>query len=394
MIIAHVNPKMLIWARKRAGLEISHIAKGTLKVERIEAWERGDEYPSQPQAIALAEKFGISYAMLFVPAELAPDELQIPDLRTLSGDAVRNPSLDFREVLRHTQMRQEWIKAERIDQDINRLTFGGKFDINSDPRIVSADMRRVFSITPAARAKCPNYEAFTSYLVEKAESAGVIVMRSAIVRHSTRRTLKVNEFRGFVLNDPYAPVIFVNDSDADAAQIFTIAHELAHIWIGADGISDRKPDGKNESKNRIEIFCDRVAAEFLVPEGEFAQAWRSGPTMENARKVATHFRVSTLVALRRAKDLGRITADDFFLNVNAEYERFKEIEKKNKENQKKAKKKGGNFWASFELRNSKVFNATVVGSLRSRRLSYTDASKLFGISLASTVRYLRRVGAD
>jgi Zn-dependent peptidase ImmA (M78 family) len=394
MIVAHINPEMLAWARKRAGFDIARLAKGTVTIEKLTAWEEGHGSPSQAQAMLLAEKLGISYAMLFMPTVPPPDTPTIPDLRTISGEPFENPSLDFRQVLNDATVRQEWIRGERIDEDRSALPFVGRFDITVDPKIVAADMRRVLQLTNEDRNRCNDYEAFLKHLVARAEAVGALVMRSAVVRHATNRPLLVKEFRGFALNDPFAPVVFVNDADAKAAQIFTLVHELAHIWIGADGVSDRRPNQKNESRNAIELFCDKVAAELLAPEAEVRSQWRGGQSLENSRRVAAHFRVSTLVVLRRAKDLGLISFDTFMTQVESEYERFKEIDRKKRAAQKKNEKTGGNFWASFELRNGKTFNATVAACLTSRRVTFTEAAALLGINVASTVRYLRRIGAS
>ena len=394
MIVAHINGKMLTWARTRAGLEIGRLAKDKTTVEKLRAWESGEEFPSQSQAIALAEKLGISYAMLFMPTVPPPDIPEIPDLRTLDGQRLKNPSLDFREVLNDTIFRQEWLRDERTDEGLDPLPFVGSFSVKDDPKVIAADMRDVLQVTPESRSRCHDYEAFIKHIVANAEDAGVLMMRSAIVRHATNRPLSVAEFRGFALIDVIAPLVFVNDSDAKAAQIFTIAHELAHIWIGADGVSDRKPNQENESKNAIELFCDKVAAELLAPEEEIRTQWRGSPTIETTRRVAAHFRVSTLVALRRAKDLGLIPFNTFVAQVESEYARFKESDQKKRDKQKKAEKHGGNFWASFELRNGKSFNATVAASLRNRRVTFTEAAALMGINVASTVRYLSRVEAS
>src|SRR5580692_12563969 len=109
MVIAHINGKMLTWARKRASLEIDRLAKGTVTVQKIKAWEAGDEYPTQAQATALAQKLGVSYAMLFMPLVPPPDNPPIPDLRTINGQQLKNPSLDFRDVLNSTIIRQDWV---------------------------------------------------------------------------------------------------------------------------------------------------------------------------------------------------------------------------------------------------------------------------------------------
>jgi Zn-dependent peptidase ImmA (M78 family) len=396
MIVAHINGQMLAWARRRAGIDLNHLArlaKGKITAEKLSAWENGDEFPSQAQAIILAEKLGISYAMLFMPTVPPPDNPTIPDLRTLSGTPLTDPSLDFRQVLNDATVRQEWIRDERIDENWEPLTFVGKFNTGDDPKLVVADMRRVLQLTNAERSRCNDYDEFLKHLVARAEDIGVLVMRSAVVRHATNRPLLVKEFRGFALNDIFAPVVFINDADAKAAQIFTIVHELAHVWIGADGVSDRRPNQKDESKNSIELFCDRVAAELLAPEAEVMAMWGGGVSLENSKRLATHFRVSTLVILRRAKDLGLLPFDTFMRQVESEYERFREIDRRKREQQKKKKDKGGNFWATFELRNGKTFNATVAACLQNRRVSFTEGATLLGITIASTVRYLRRIGA-
>ena len=332
--------------------------------------------------------------MLFMPTVPPPDIPVIPDLRTVSGERLTHPSLDFREVLNDTTARQEWVRDERIDDGQTPLPFVGSYAIKDDPKKVAANMRRVLGLTKEDRSQCNDYEAFVKHLVASAEAIGVLVMRSAVVRHATNRVLLVKEFRGFALGDAFAPVIFVNDSDAKAAQIFTIAHELAHIWIGADGVSDRKPNQKDDSKNAVELFCDKVAAELLAPESEVRTQWRGGTSLENSKRLAAYFRVSTLVALRRAKDLGLIPFDTFLAQVDSEYDRYKEIDRKKRERQKKEEKKGGNFWASFELRNGRTFNATVAESLKNRRVSFTEAATLMGVTVAATVRYLRRIGAN
>jgi Zn-dependent peptidase ImmA (M78 family) len=393
MVPAHINGKMLAWARTRAGFELERLAKGSITVKKLKAWEDGDECPSQNQAMKLAQRLGISYAMLFMPNVPAPSDAPIPDLRTVSGQRIKNPSLAFRDVLNATLIRQDWIRDERIEQGEGRLNFVGRFTLASDPKKVAADMQRALVLSPSDRADCPDFEAFIKYLAARAEDLGILVMRSAIVGNDTHRKLDVGEFRGFALSDKMAPVIFINDADAKAAQVFTLAHELTHIWIGEDGVSDRKPNQDKESTNKIEAFCDQVAAELLVPETEFAKVWKDGPVMNAARATAKHFRVSTLVALRRAKDLNRLSFDDFTDAVNEEYARFRALDVKKREKQKEQDKQGGNFWASFDIRNGKALNTAVVTALSNSRATFTEASTILGLSIGSTLRYMKRAGA-
>jgi Zn-dependent peptidase ImmA (M78 family) len=394
MVTAHINGKMLAWARERAGMEPEILAKGSVTAKKIKAWELGEEFPTQNQAMAIAQKLGVSYAMLFMPVVPPPDNPPIPDLRTICGQQLTNPSLAFRDVLNTTMIRQDWVKDERLEQGAKALRYVGRFEIKTDPKTVAADMRNVLALSPSDRADCLDFEAFIKHLVARAEDVGVLVMRSAIVGHDTHRKLDVNEFRGFAMSDSIAPVVFINDADAKAAQVFTVAHELAHIWIGANGVSDRRPNQQDDSTNAIEVFCDKVAAEVLVPEAEFARVWRNGETLASARATAQHFRVSTLVALRRAKDLDRITFNSFMDAVNAEYARFRELDRRKREKQKEKEKSGGNFWASFEIRNGKALNTAVVNALASSRTTFTEAATLLGVNIGSTLRYMRRAGVQ
>jgi Zn-dependent peptidase ImmA (M78 family) len=390
MITAYINGKMLAWARERAGFERDRLAKGSVSTKKIKSWEDGEEHPTQNQAMALAEKLGISYAMLFMPTVPAPDDPPIPDLRTVSGHRIKNPSLAFRDVLNTTLVRQDWVRDERKDHGGKPLKFVGRFTVNSDPKKVAADMRDALELSSTDRAECADYEAFIKHLVSRAEGLGILVMRSALVGHDTHRKLDVKEFRGFALSDPLAPVVFINDADAKAAQVFTIAHEMVHIWIGEDGVSDRTPNQKKESTNKIELFCDKVAAELLVPEAEFNKVWKGGPVKTAAQSTARHFRVSTLVALRRAKDLNRINFDSFMDAVNEEYDRYRALDEKKRDKQKEKDTQGGNFWASFDIRNGKALNVSVANAVATNRASFTEASALLGVSIASTIRYMRR----
>ena len=148
-------------------------------------------------------------------------------------------------------------------------------------------------------------------------------MRSGIVGNNTHRQLSVDEFRGFALSDPYAPLVFINSRDSKGAQMFTLAHELVHIWLGVSGVSNL--EATYAPNHRIERFCNRVAAEVLVPAIELRTEWPTARTQSRPlASLAQRFKVSSLVLLRRLRDLRFISEAQFERQYADEEKRFQE----------------------------------------------------------------------
>ena len=119
------------------------------------------------------------------------------------------------------------------------------------------------------------------------------------------------EIHGFLLVDEYVPFMLINNADAKAAQLFTIVHELSHVWLGKSAGFDFRQ--LMPSDNPTEQLCDQVAAEFLVPEALLRAHWTG---IADIRKLATKFKVSKIVIARRALDLGLISRAAFFQVYN------------------------------------------------------------------------------
>lgn len=391
MAVAQINGKIIPWALRRTGASLESLATTKVSLDRLKKWVSGDEYPSEGQAEDLADRLGIAYPMLYM-ATVPPDEpVKTPDLRTLDGRAVRKPSLGLLTMLDSTRARQNWYREELIELDKEPLPFVAKFSLHDPAHTIAADMRAEFK---SDSSSVRGYEELLKRLVVRAEELGILVMRSSIVGFATTRKLSVSEFRGFVLLDAFVPIIFVNDNDAKAAQVFTLAHELAHIWIGASGISDRDPEDRNSSKNPIEAKCDAIAAEFLVPETGLLSHWNTALSLDsNVVNASRGFNVSSLVILRRAKDLNLITNSVFFTKVHEQYEGYKRHEKEVRERDARKKKKGGNFYNSFEIRNGRRFNTAVANAVKAQRTTYAEAGTLFGIAPGAASRYIEKMGA-
>jgi Zn-dependent peptidase ImmA (M78 family) len=198
-------------------------------------------------------------------------------------------------------------------------------------------------------------------------------MRSGIVGSNTKRPLSVSEFRGFAIADPMAPLVFINSRDAKAAQIFTLAHEIAHLCIGATGISNVEVARHQEAE--IERFCNAVAAEVLVPARSLIARWNSSaPIEQNMTALARVYRVSSLVVLRRAADLLDLDLTKIAELFKLEYSRFGSRESSGDEG-------GGDFYKTLRVRNGSLLTQAIVNSAIEGRMLYRDAARLLGVKV-------------
>jgi Zn-dependent peptidase ImmA (M78 family) len=382
--VAYISPATVEWARKRAGLspeELSVRLRSGISPSHITAWETGHSLPTFSQAEKLANKLHLPFAILFmsVPPKIG---VAIPDLRTVHDVEQYQLSLASVEMVNDALLRQEWYKEYLEAQESRPVPFVGKFNVHSDILAVAEDMRQELNLDDKLRHECATWQQFLTAFVQRAESAGVLVMRSGVVRHDTSRKLDTKEFRGFAITDDLAPVVFINTTDAKAAQIFTLAHELAHIWIGVSGISNPHiKEARTPPRNVVERFCNRVAAELLVPHAGFQRLWTPALSpFDNAKAIAKYYRVSTMVVLIRAYERHKISYDRFAELMNAEYARFAQREEE--------AVSGGNFWASFSARSSPKLTQAITGSVQQGQLPYRDAARLLGVKVSTLNRYI------
>lgn len=369
---------MLRWARARAGSSVDATARSTaIKPQQLQAWETGEERPTFRQAQTLAQVLHIPFGYLFLQ-EPPQDQLPLPDLRTVRGAPLEQPSVNLLDTVRLAMQRQAWYLEHLAEQGREPLPFVGKFNLRTSAQKIASDIRAVLE-SGIDRQRLQPDEYFAE-LIKSAERAGVLVMRSGIVGNNTRRTLDVSEFRGFAISDPMAPVVFINIADAPAARLFTLIHELAHIWLGSSGVSSVGVDNHTGA----ERLCNAVAGEFLAPATEFLALWERGAADLGQRvaDLARHFRVSPLVSMRRALDLGlldRGTYSDFY---RAELEKFRAREGG-----------GGSFYRSASAKNSKRFAQAVVTEALSGRLLLRDAGLLLGVQPSKIRTFAEQLSA-
>jgi len=368
---------MVAWARKRVQLTHEVLAqKMYVSIDKIKAWEDDSkrEYPSFNQAINLSNKLHIPLGYLYL-AEPPVENVPLPDLRTVANRSLENPSADFIDVLYDAYRKQDWFRNYLVGEHVSELEFAGKYTINDDLKSIASDIQETLKINDDLRQLSPTWEQFFTALVRRAEDSRILVLRNSIVFNNVYRKLDVNEFRGFAIFDKIAPIIFVNTRDYQTAQIFTLIHEISHIWIGESGISNLDFKLRDEQQRvKVDSLCDSIASEVLVPEEQFFSRWNNGRSVDdNISRLALNFKVSSFVILRRAYNLGKISNEAFEDNY---YDLLSKI-------RPKPKKPGGDFYTMFKARNSYTLTSIVMAGLSDGTVTANEASRLLNIRSAS-----------
>lgn len=351
----NINSDILIWAIDRAGSNIDEIAE---KFPSFIKWLSGEKKPTFNQLKDFAQKLHLPFGYLFL--KQPPEEkLPIPFFRTISSDQ-NKVSLNVYDAILILQQRQKWLTDYLEDNDYESLEFVGKYKNENNIQQIVESIRKILNLPENWASALPNWEKAKELLTQKIEEAGIIVTFSSIVGNNTHRSIKVEECRGFVLVDEYAPFMFINSADSKAAQIFTLAHELAHIWIGQSAGFDFRQ--LQPADNQIEKLCDKIAAEFLVPENLLANALEDEQDIEN---IARKFKVSQIVIARRLLDIGRLNRQQFF----EFYDSYIKRDIKREED----KEDGGDFYKTQRKRLSVRFLSFINQAVAENKLLIRDA---------------------
>ena len=369
-----VNPALLRWARERAGIEPDDLAR---RFPKLAAWENREAQPTLKQIENFARATHAPVGYLFLPEPPPVERIPIPDFRTAGNVRIERPSPDLLETIYMCQQRQEWFADYARSSRIDPLSFVGSATLDSNVVETAKSIRSALGFDLEERRQFATWIEALRRFIEQADALGFLVMVTGVVGNNNYRKLSPQEFRGFALSDRIAPLVFVNGSDTKSAQMFTLAHELAHIWLGQSALSDVEPVAT--PTHRVEDWCNRVAAELLVPLDAIRREYVAGEDLRaGLDRLARRFKVSTLVILRRIHDIGGITQQLMWEAYRAELERLLAIPKSS----------GGDFYLTLPARVGKRFaRALVVSTLEGQTL-HRDAFRLLGFSKLSTFREL------
>lgn len=363
------------WASVRSGVDDAELHR---RFPKLAEWEAGACSPTlkQLERFAKTTKTPVGYFFL---AEPPVDVVPIPDLRTVGDRGVPHPSPDLLEVIYQCQQRQEWYRGHALGVGLDPVSQVGSLSTSTPSEIAASAITADLSFSVEQRGT--NWSDAFSCLRDRAEGCGVLVMVSGVVGSNTHRVLDPQEFRGFALADPLAPVVFVNGADTKAAQIFTLAHELAHIWLGGSALSDA--DLSSRSGDEVERWCNMVAAELLVPlDGVRSEFMPEADFTSELDRLARLFKSSTLVVLHRVYESGFLAWDGYRRAYQTELERVTTL--------RSARGTGGNFYNTQPIRVSRRFARSVIADTLEGRTLYRDALRMLSIKKINTFHQLSK----
>lgn len=376
---AYITPNVLKWARETARMsEEIAAAKVSVSIEKLQEWEAGTSQPTIRQAQKLAKLYKRPFALFFLP-DIPRDFQPLQDFRKSGSKSLTTSSIF---IIREIQQKQTWVSDVYSESQEEKLPFVGRFNINDHPQKVALDILQTLNINPSFyKSDNPIKE-----WIDAAETSGIFISRTSFI-HS-RLKLDSEELQGFAIADPHAPFIFVNSEDWTASQLFTLVHELAHIWIAETGISNEVATElkQKEKFHPVELFCNEVAANALMPKQMLldfdASLFQSS---KNIFKTAKQFGVSSFALLVRALNLNIISSSTYQkLKKQAEIEfaEYLRREAEKKEKQKENEKAGGPNYFLLQLnRNSRLFTQTVLDAFRGGQIEPNLASNLLNVQV-------------
>lgn len=367
-----VSPQMIAWAAQSLGTSVDALASSMASPKRQDRFKDGQL--TQTQATQLAAKLKVPFGFLFLSTPPVRHRSQLPDLRqTLNPEPLGEA---FFEALQDIETKMAWYRSRLLEGEASPLAFIGRFKADSkNAQAIAADISKTIGFNEADRQSCVTHEALYAHLADKFEAVRVLIFRTGVAKGNPHRPLPVSEFRGFAIADNLAPVVFINGRDSPAAWLFTLIHEVAHLWLGASGVSDVTVSNELSAAG-LEALCNQVAAEFLTPEAQFRHVWQ-GDGHYAIQQVAKYFKVSRLVVARRALAF-RLIDQQIYREVWAMSQ-----PKKNDDG-------GGNPYATIPIRSSRRFTRAVMDSAMAGETMLREAGRLLNVRPDTVVELYRR----
>ncbi len=368
-----VNRKMYIWAIEESRKDLGEIKN---KFEKIEKWISEEDYPTFRQLEKLAKFLKVPFGYMFL--EKPPETNVIEsEFRTIENK-MPGISKELQDTLYSMGRKKDWLSEYRKEKGWEKLIPKDFNDLHlKNLTTVCQRAKEFIGLDNFWYKEHRDKGSAYNYLRDVLENKGIIVMQNGIVGSNTRRKLQVNEFRGFLIYDDIAPLIFINNNDSQAGKVFTLIHEYIHFLFQEDDIFiDKDLTIKNKDEKKI----NRITAEFLIPESHIKELWDNDKhEIEQVEELSKLFHASRLALAIKLNDMGIIN---------------QHIVDKIKEKTKAERKDnilepgGGNYYHNYRSRYGNSFIRTVIQGAESGDISYTYAFNILDGS-AKTYDYFK-----
>lgn len=377
---ALVKPELLVWARDRAKVRAEDAAKAAnVDLERLQAWERGDDAPTIGQLRALASKYHFPLAVFYLP-EPPADFMPLRDFRRLpdAEDETVTPNLAFH--IRGAYERRELALELYGELRSEPQPFPLKATVKDDPEKVGQAIRDFLGVDEAAQRQAARQDRGFDFWRRRMEERDILVF----VVSGPHYAVELKQMRGFAIAKTELPVIVVNGRDySQGGRAFTLLHELAHIILGESAISNGSADAlaATPDEQRIERFCDAVAAAALMPRGLILSIPEVAPTgvrewsNDELRTIARAIGVSREALLIRFISLRRATWDFYRERRDQFQEEYRQAAEAKKEDKRPVQIKRSVMLMSW---NGRGFTRLVLRSYYDQRITLNDVSSFLG----------------
>ena len=393
----NANPSMLAWARQAAGLSEEEAARSvgltasrrSTAVDKLVAIESGAAHPTRSQLLRFADAYRRPPTVFYLASPPASGR-HGEDFRTVSGSPPTPQEAALLDaLLRDVRVRQSMVKAAlEEDEDAARPNLNGRLSLDDSVSDAAATLRDALDVGDDWHRGINDLFAFLRNRVERL--GAFVLLVGDLGSHHTAVSERV--FRGFALADSVAPFIVVNHQDATAARPFTLLHELAHICLGASGVSADPPSTQpRRSQDRIEFFCNDVAGEFLLPSDAISSPRRIG-SFDEARKraedLAGERRVSEAMVAYRLWRNDRIERD-IYRQLHAFYASRWQEERERQRTQMREAEGGPNYYVVRRHRLGEALLSLARRQLQAEQLTHTKAAKILGVKPGNVDPLLR-----
>lgn len=361
----NIQPAIISWALSQTSEE----KLGTKLVDNIKHWLDGTKSPTFNQIEDFSKKSHIPLGYFFLQTPPI-EQISLLEYRTLDSIQLTNPSRNLIDTIHDMEAVQEWMVNYRKEWNYDTISIVGSLKGITDISVIADTIRKDLGLNIEWYKDCGNSSEAFNKVRGLLEECGIVVMMNGIVGKNTHRALDVNEFRAFAMVNEWAPLIFINGADSAGGRLFSLFHELVHLWIGENDLYNDTKYSANGIKP-IEVTCNAVAGALMVPKTVFLEKWNNNTNddiHEKIKELARMFRCSSSVIAHRALDNKKIDQNVYNMVIADAIEAYIQT--------KQEKSSGGDYYRVARSKLDGVFVRALCESVNSGRTSFTEAYRL------------------